>query len=241
MGWQILLLFLISAFPFLNIEESSGAEFQSSLSSASLKKEVKTLDKRTKNLTRVSLTNNKKLKDIESELSEIRGKIEVLYNRITELESRQNDFYADLDQRIRKLETQGAESSNHSLKDNKAATLYLAALSDFKAKKYESALSGFEKYTQSYPDQDNISSALYWKGMSRFQLKGFLSAEKDFFQVVDRWPQSDKAPNALLSAADINLILNNKEKAKTILKRLTQDYPETKPAVEAKKILDAEL
>ena len=96
------------------------------------------------------------------EIARLRGQIETLNYELETAKKRQQDFYVDLDARLRKFEAPAAGSAavDGANPPNSAPTgdpakegqEYEAALNQFKASKYKEAATGFAAFVQKYPD-----------------------------------------------------------------------------------------
>src|SRR5574343_1140695 len=111
------------------------------------------------------------------EIARLRGQIETLSYELETAKKRQQDFYLDLDTRLRKFESAGVAANNAS---DPAGTTgqparpagdparesqeYEAALNQFKAAKYKEAAAGFGAFVQKYPDSTLAPNAQYWLG-----------------------------------------------------------------------------
>ena len=89
---------------------------------------------------------------LQAEIAKLRGQIEVLTNDLANTQRRQQDFYVDLDNRLRKMEPK------RMTVDGKEATVetgeqhaYDAALSLFKAADYKNAANAFASFMLNYP------------------------------------------------------------------------------------------
>ena len=108
------------------------------------------------------------------ELSRLRGQVETLNFELETAKKRQQDFYVDLDARLRKFEAPAAGSAavDGANPPNSAPTgdpakegqEYEAALNQFKASKYKEAATGFAAFVQKYPDSTLAPNAQYWLG-----------------------------------------------------------------------------
>lgn len=94
------------------------------------------------------------------EIARLRGQIETLSYELETAKKRQQDFYLDLDTRLRKFEApasataadpSGAAPATASADPAKESQEYEAALNQFKAGKYKDAAAGFAAFVQKYP------------------------------------------------------------------------------------------
>lgn len=88
------------------------------------------------------------LESMKSEIAKLRGQVEVLTYKLDSIEKRQKDFYVDLDNRLRQIETRAQPAAAKPVDPAAEARDYQAALDLLKAGKYAEAGEGFEKFTR---------------------------------------------------------------------------------------------
>lgn len=173
------------------------------------------------------------LEALRQEVAKLRGQIEVLNYEIEQSRKRQKDFYVDLDNRVRKLETAPVReevAATPPAPDPAAeAKAYETALNLFKAARYSEAIAAFDAFVRSHPLGTFAPGALYWKAQSHYQLRDCQKALEAFRKVVLIWPNDAKAPDALLGAASCEQELGDAKGARATLASLISRYP-TSPA-----------
>lgn len=190
---------------------------------------------------------------LRAENAKLRGLVETLTHEIETAKKRQQDFYVDLDARVRKLETAAAAAATAAAATPPAgetaapsaprrdpaaeARAYEAALNLFKAARYKDAAAAFEAFAKDYGDSDLAPSAQYWLGNS-------LYAQHDCKRAIDaqsvigiRWPNHAKAPDALLNIATCQQDLGDAKAARKTLETLVARYPGTQAGETASKRL----
>ena len=175
------------------------------------------------------------------ELSRLRGQIETLNFELETAKKRQQDFYVDLDTRLRKFEMPAAGSAavDGANPPNSAPTgdpakegqEYEAALNQFKASKYKEAATGFAAFVQKYPDSTLAPNAQYWLGNAWYAQRNCNKAIEAQSVVTTKYAVSAKAPDAWLAIATCQQELGNTTGAKRSLESLVAKYP-TAPAAE---------
>jgi tol-pal system protein YbgF len=175
------------------------------------------------------------------EISRLRGQIETLNYELETAKKRQQDFYLDLDTRLRKFET--ADSANPTVNpengpNSKPATdpakesqEYEAALNQFKAGKYKEAAAGFGAYVQKYPASSLAPNAQYWLGNAWYAQRDCKRAIEAQSVVTTKYADSAKAPDAWLAIATCQQELGNPTGAKRSLETVIAKYP-TAPAAD---------
>lgn len=178
------------------------------------------------------------------EIARLRGQIETLSYELETARKRQQDFYLDLDTRLRKFET--AASSNAAVDPangaNPAPTAntgdpakegqeYEAALGQFKAARYKEAAVAFAAFVQKHPDSQLAPNAQYWLGNAWYAQQDCKRAIDAQTVVTAKYGESAKAPDAWLAIANCQQDMNNAAAAKRSLEALIARYPNA-PAAE---------
>lgn len=175
------------------------------------------------------------------ENARLRGQIETLNYELETAKKRQQDFYLDLDTRLRKLETQNSaplavdsENTANSRPTGdpaKESQEYEAALNQFKGGKYKEAATGFGAFVQKYPDSSLAPNAQYWLGNAWYAQRDCKRAIEAQSIVTTRYAETPKAADAWLAIATCQQELGNPTGAKRSLETVIAKYP-TSPAAE---------
>jgi tol-pal system protein YbgF len=191
---------------------------------------------------------------LREENSRLRGQVETLTYELEAAKKRQQDFYVDLDGRLRKLEPQPAASAEPKPADEskspvvetarKAASdpaaearQYEAALNLFRANKLKEAAAAFDAFAKTHPDSSLTPSAYYWLGNAHYSLRDCKKAIEAHRVVVNKWPANAKAPDALLNMATCQQELADAKGAKSTLEALVAKYPDSSAAATARQRL----
>ena len=176
------------------------------------------------------------------EIARLQGLIETLNYELDTARKRQQDFYLDLDTRLRKFEGSGdaaAASNGAAAAPAKPAAdtaregqEYEAALNQFKASKYKEAANAFAAFVQKYPESTLAPNAQYWLGNAWYAQQDCKRAIEAQAVVTLRYADSPKAPDARLAIATCQQELGNQAGAKRSLETLVAKYPKA-PAAEA--------
>src|SRR5574340_333120 len=222
-----------------------------------LQQQVETIDARLAKLEQAIQQNQSlldMLKDVETlkaELARLRGQSEVQANQLDTLGKRQNDLYADLDQRIAALAkaaqpaadvTPPAASGAQAVSGTSAAgqstpsdplaesRSYEEALALFRDARYADAIAGFKNFLKTYPESTLAANAQYWIGYSYYALKDYKTSLAHQQKLVATYPDSAKVPDALLNVATNQIELNDMAAARKTLKDLVARHPGTPAA-----------
>jgi tol-pal system protein YbgF len=182
---------------------------------------------------------------LRADLARLVGQIEMLTHSLESAQKRQQDFYVDLDNRLRQLESlprTQADTASGSAGDAAASAVppadpqaemqaYEAALGYFRTAKYKEAQGAFEGFIAAHPHSSLLPNAHYWLGSSLHQQRAYDAAANAFGHVATTWPDDPKAPDALLAQANALVGAKDVDAALKVLQSLVEKYP-TNPAVE---------
>lgn len=182
------------------------------------------------------------------EMARLRGQVETLTYELETAKKRQQDFYLDLDTRLRKLEPQGGGSvavdgekgANSGANGAGAADParesrdYEAALNNFKAGKYKEASWGFAAFVQKYPDSSLAPNAQFWLGNAFIAQRNCAKAIDAHSVVTTKYADSPKAPDSWLAMATCQQEMGNAAASKRSLETLVAKYPNAPAADSAR-------
>lgn len=176
------------------------------------------------------------------EIARLRGLLETLGYKQEVGDKRTQDFYLDLDSRLRKFETPVAAAPTPDQANTPAAAIkgdpakesqdYEGALNQFKAAKYKEAAVAFAAFVQKYPDSSLAPNAQYWLGNAWYAQRDCKRAIEAQSIVTTKYPDSAKAPDAWLAIATCQQELGNPTGVKRSLETVIAKYPNT-PAAES--------
>jgi tol-pal system protein YbgF len=201
-----------------------------------LRVEVADLGKRADTVNRNQIDFANQVESIKADIARLRGQIEVLTYELEAAQKRQKDFYVDLDNRLRKLETPPAEARPETPKLDPAQETrdYEAALAALKAAKFKEAGTAFLAFIKAYPNSSLAASAHYWGGYAHAQARDHAGAAELFGKFAAGWPKDERAPLALESrVASLEAAKDNKA-ARTTLEHLAESYPASDAGKRAK-------
>lgn len=201
----------------------------------------------------------KQLDGLKTDMSQMRGQLEVLSHDLETTQKRQKDLYVDLDTRMRRLES-GASATPPvpavppAGKDAAAGGLpkpaepaaadpeaenraYETALGQFKIGNYSGAVSSFQNFVDTYPKSSLAPSAQYWIGNSHFSLRDYKNAIASQQKLISLYPNNQKVPDAMLNIASSYQGLGDAAAAKKALEELAAKYPLSNAGELAKKRL----
>lgn len=184
------------------------------------------------------------IEQIRTDMAKVRGQIEVLSYELEATQKRQKDFYIDLDNRIRKIETAAAEvkaaaPAGDAAPADPAAEMrdYETALTLFKGANYKDALAAFLGFIKNHGNSNLLANAHYWAASAHFQLREYPKAAELFAKVSSAWPNDGKAPDALLGQANSQQEAGDVKGARKTREQLGDKYPASSAAQTAKQQL----
>lgn len=121
--------------------------------------------------------------------------------------------------------------------DERYEEAYKEAFDSFQRGQYETAITKFTTFSETYSGTPLASNAFYWIGESYMNLRNYDKAILYFQEVIDKYPKSEKAPRALLSQAEAFRLTNDKKSSTTLLKRIIELYPKSEEAIIAERKL----
>lgn len=196
---------------------------------------LETVRQRVEALAKNQLDFANQIEVLRADVARLTGQVEVLTNSLEAAHKRQQDFYVDLDARLRKLESAAAVAAApqdaavpapQKPADPQAEMRdYEAALSLFRGGKYKEAQAAFEGFVAAYPKSTLQPNATYWLGSSLYQQRQFDKAAEIYGKVATNWPNDPKAPDALLARANAQVEAKDVKGAIQTLEALIQKYP----------------
>jgi tol-pal system protein YbgF len=215
---------------------------------------LKDLDTRLARIERVVA--NQSLLDLSNQVETLRTDVRAMHNDVDVLNhnldaarKQQHDLYADLDQRIKALESRGAAgaapaaaaaggAAAAAASDVNDKVSYQAAFDLLKNGQYDQAIVAFQSFLKTYPNSQMADNAQYWLGEAYYVNKSFPEALAAFQRVVENYPQSRKVSDALLKIGYCDYELKQYSAAREVLTQLAAKFPDTSAAGLAKQRLD---
>ncbi|HEX3951825.1 MAG TPA: tol-pal system protein YbgF [Steroidobacteraceae bacterium] len=218
------------------------------------------LDTRLQRIERVMA--NQSLLDIANQLEALRSDVRSMHNDVDQLHNamdsgrkQQRDLYADLDQRVKNLESRGtaaaaasgatpgsgaaaAPAAPDAAANGEDKASYQAAFNLLKDGQYERAIAAFQKFLAAYPDSSLADNGQYWLGEAYYVNKAYPEAQAAFQRVVDKYPQSRKLGDALLKIGYCRYEMKQWESAREVLGQVVARFTDTPAARLAQQRLD---
>jgi tol-pal system protein YbgF len=101
---------------------------------------------------------------------------------------------------------------------------YSAALSSFRKRDFNTAITGFESLLNASVKEDLADNCHYWIGESYYGLGKYSEAIKQFNEVLG-YKKSEKKADAQLMIGNSYAAMGNKDAARTAYEKVTNTYP----------------
>ena len=179
---------------------------------------------------------------MQGEVAKLRGDNEMLQYKIGVLEKRQNDLYADIDQRLARFEggSSPAASSAAAEAPVQVDTVQQAfdqALSPLRKREFAQAVVALKAFADANPNAPQALDATYWRGVAHTALRQYDAAIDIQRRFADENPKHPRAPDALRNVANAQRELDQLDQARLTLKKLIKLYPNSDAAAKAKQQL----
>lgn len=200
-----------------------------------------------------------RLEQLQREVQELRGQVEVQGHTLEQLKKRQRDLYMDVDRRLQQLESgapaagaagaigapdrpslpsaaaEGGEAGEADAVTDAAAGAdqrqqYQQALDILREGRYMQAAEAFSGFLQAHPDSAYAANAQYWLAESYYVTRQFPRALEEFRRVVETYSDSNKVADARLKVAFIHYEMEDWQAARQALEAVIEDYPGTTAA-----------
>lgn len=205
------------------------------------------LDDAIQHQTKSMLDLQSQIDALNAEIRTLRGQNEETTHGLQDAEKRQKDFYVDLDTRVRHFESEEqaasaakatvpvAEASGPVSEDHAFAVAYGL----FQAGKHADAVKSFRDFLRKYPDSIHVPNAKYLLGNAQFLIKNYRGALDTYQGLLKAFPDTPITADVLFKIAECLHGLKHDVAAHKTLKKITAQFPASKAAAKAKKLLAA--
>lgn len=196
---------------------------------------IKSLGDENTSLRRALLDFQTQIDTLKSDISQGRGAQERLARDVSELQLRQKDVQAGVDERLRRFEplkvsVDGREfMAEPAEKRDFESAMDIFRKGDFAAAQF--ALAGF---VQRYGQSGYIPSALFWLGNAQYATKSYKESMANFQQLLSVAPAHPRAPEAMLAISNVQIELKDLKGARRTLDDLVKSYPASETAATAR-------
>jgi tol-pal system protein YbgF len=189
---------------------------------------------------------SQQIERLRSEVTQLRGQIEVLANENQAAAKRTRDMYVDLDSRMKRLEESppaaaasatGAAAGAAAGASEAETRAYEAAQQQRRIGNYPAAIAGFQSFIAQYPKSPLAHRAQYWIGDSQYNLRDFKGAIASQQKLIAGYADSASVPDALLNIASCQIELGDPAAARKTLDGVVTRYPASEAAEKARRRL----
>ncbi|MEO8298531.1 MAG: tol-pal system protein YbgF [Burkholderiales bacterium] len=186
-------------------------------------------------LKRSILDLNNQLEALRGELARLRGEGEVsgqnLARDVAELQRKQKDMLATLDERFRRLEPQKVSLDGREVTvEQEEKRSYDEAIAILRKGEFGAAATALQAFQRRYPGSAYSGHALYWLGNAQYGKGELKDAMASFRSLVQSQPTHPRAAEALLSIANCQVELKDAKTARKTLDELIKTYPQSEAA-----------
>ncbi|MBW8192889.1 tol-pal system protein YbgF [Neiella marina] len=223
-----------AAFAAAPVREASGN---------SLEERVGRLERMLESRNHVQVEMQQQLSDLEYEVGQLRGSIELHGHQLEQILARQRDLYQDIERRLTgssqpavtpNSPTTTTPTEPQSTIEVTANVAYEAAFDLLKAKRYDQAVTAFSDFIRDYPTSNYAANAYYWQAQLKFREADYASAKVSFAKVVDQYPKSSKRAESIFKLGLIAEKEGQAAEARTYFERVKNEYPSSSVAQLAK-------
>lgn len=199
---------------------------------------------------------------LKAEVARLRGSQEELAYQQGTADKRVKELFADLDDRVKELESRpaaavaaqpavrlqpaqalskpaapGSAGGGQAPEAEGEAKAYEAAHQLVKSGRYKDAVLAFQNFAKAYPASTLVPNAHYWTGFSYVGMSDFESAAASYQHLIAEYPNSPKTPDAMLSLARAQVQMKQSAEAIATLDALIEKFPYSRAADNGKKLL----
>ncbi|APE05745.1 tol-pal system protein YbgF [Alteromonas sp. RW2A1] len=246
--WSVTLFAALTAFTV-----SAQAPVVNANGGGELEQRIVVLERIVKSRTEMQHKMQTQLDNMQNEVDQLRGALEVNTNQLQKVLERQRELYLEIDKRVEALKQSGAltnvDGSNtanaSSVSPVVAATpevgeseAYESAVNlILKSREYDKAIPAFQAFIQRFPNSEYAPNAHYWLGQLLFNKQQWSDASEQFNIVVNRFSDSTKRPDALLKLGVISERNGDNASARQLFMQVVNEYPDSS----AKRLAESRL
>ncbi|BFT30873.1 tol-pal system protein YbgF [Alteromonas sp. D210916BOD_24] len=222
-----------------------------------LEQRIVILERIVKSRTEMQHRLQTQLDNMQMEVDQLRGAVEVNTNELQKVLERQRELYLEIDKRVEALKQNGALQSSSlpsagveptSVTPSVTSVVqapqageddaYEAAVNlILKSREYDKAIPAFQSFIQRFPNSSYAPNAHYWLGQLLFNKQQWSDASEQFNIVANRFSDSAKRPDALLKLGVIAERTGDTASARQLLQQVVNEYPDSS----AKRLAESRL
>jgi tol-pal system protein YbgF len=189
-------------------------------------------------LRRSLLDLNNQLEALRTEIATLRGNDERQLREIADVQRRQRDVFAALEERLKKFEpVKVALDGREFVVDPQEKQAYDNAFSAVRSGEFDRAVALLANFQQRYPGSHYSDAARFWLGNSQYGRRDYKGAIEVFRSFVSNAPDHPRAPEALLAMANSQAEMKDGRGARRTIDELMKTYPQSEAAQAGKERL----
>ncbi|MGV1044326.1 tol-pal system protein YbgF [Limnohabitans sp.] len=182
-------------------------------------------------LRRSLLDLQSQIESLRGDLSQSRGAHENLARDVSDIQQRQKDAAAGVDERLRKFEpVKVSVDGREFLVEPAEKRDYEAAMDIFRKGDFVAAQTALVQFLQRNGKSGYAPSALFWLGNAQYANKSYKDAMANFQQLLNVAPGHARAPEAMLAISNVQLELKDLKAARKTLDDLVKAFPASEAA-----------
>ena len=198
----------------------------------------KNLSEENAQLRRSLLDLQSQIETLRSEVSQSRGAQESLARDVSDIQQRQKDVAAGVDERLRKFEpTKVALDGREFLAEPGEKRDYDAAMEIFRKGDFVAAQTALSQFVLRHGKSGYVPSALFWLGNAPYANRSYTDAMANFQQMLSLAPGHARAPEAMLAISNVQIELKDSKGARRTLDDLVKTHPSSEAASTARERL----
>ncbi|GMM68073.1 tol-pal system protein YbgF [Alteromonas sp. MTD1] len=221
-----------------------------------LEQRIAVLERIVKSRTEMQHRLQTQLDNMQMEVDQLRGAVEVNTNELQKVLERQRELYLEIDKRVEALKQAGGVTSTAmpsagvetpivSTPSSPSSTPEVGedeAYEDavnliLKSREYDKAVPAFQSFISRFPNSSYAPNAHYWLGQLLFNEQKWDEASEQFNIVANRFSDSAKRPDALLKLGVISERTGDTASARQLLQQVINEYPDSS----AKRLAESRL
>ncbi|MEC8416266.1 MAG: tol-pal system protein YbgF [Pseudomonadota bacterium] len=221
-----------------------------------LEQRIAVLERIVKSRTEMQHRLQTQLDNMQMEVDQLRGAVEVNTNELQKVLERQRELYLEIDKRVEALKQAGGVTntvmpsagvetpiaSTPSLPSSTPEVGEDEAYEDavnliLKSREYDKAVPAFQSFISRFPNSSYAPNAHYWLGQLLFNEQKWDEASEQFNIVANRFSDSAKRPDALLKLGVISERTGDTASARQLLQQVINEYPDSS----AKRLAESRL
>ena len=210
-----------------------------------LEQRIAVLERIVKSRTEMQHRLQSQLDNMQMEVDQLRGAVEVNTNELEKVLERQRELYLEIDKRVEALKQNGVTSSTGNAVTSSVSAsgatpsqalqqgtqqgeedAYNSAVNlILKSREYDKAIPAFQSFIERFPNSEYAPNSHYWLGQLLFNKQQWAEASEQFNTVVTRFTDSSKRADALLKLGVIAERTGNINQAKQLFQQVVDEYP----------------